>query len=330
MRYSNLLNLSMWALSACADFSTNYEYHITNTDCEQEAITWEVTEAPPFNELILSWNAIRSSESAYTFYVSLHQDHEWSPWLYYGDWGSRGQMLCVESQPDSFAETNRGIVRPKKAHADGFRIQVCSIGRDRLCKLERLAACASDLDRFTPSMANLAFELKPIELKNIPPQSLYTLRLPRHWDMSMIASMLSALRYLSNQELDPTDLIDHIMDADFESYDFWPLHAAEAFHRLNGAFRVQIEHLPHFTSLHEHLMKGTPVLINILGTPMGGMPWPPYRSHILCVLGYNQGKVLCMDPAFPSNSSTYVSYSLDDFIRVWAKKHHIACVFIPK
>lgn len=316
----------------CTNKASANPCHVYEKSLQQEErglseIFWEVQHTKPFNEVILSWNAKRSEYGRYTFLISLQQNGAWSPWLYYGDWGNLGQMLCTEAPAASFAVTDRGISRPKIGMCDGFRLKVLAPGQEKFDKMETIWACLSDLTQFTspPSLPSL----ETILLKNVPGQSLHTLRLNRHWDMSMIACALSAARYLGNIDIDPAEFASQVMDNDYESYDFWPLNAAEAFDRLKGKYKVHIERLADFSILHSYLIKGCPVLVNVLGTPFGGLPWPPYRSHILCVLGYDSVSqtVHCLDPIFPTNKGTLSSYAIDDFLRIWAKRQNIACVF---
>jgi len=310
-----------------AHFSKMAEYSLSDEDHRQEEIVWEVADTEPFDELIFSWNAPRTA-TRYSFFVSLRQGNNWSPWLFYGDWGSCGQFLVGEKPEGSLGETYRGVARPKTGTCNGFKVQIVSSGIEKLAEMKTCWACLSNLAAFKPEIT-LQKSLDKVLLEKVVGQSLITLRHPRYTDMSMTAAALSAVRYLSKREIGSNDFSEYVVDGDFDSYDHWSLHAAEAFHRLGGAFRVRIERLNDFSALHAYLKKGCPVLVNILGTPFGSLPWPPYRTHVLCIIGYDpdQRKVHCIDPVFPNDKSTQMAYSIDDFLRVWAKRQNIACVF---
>ena len=304
--------------------SETYRHLLSDSEKGENTIVWEETDTLSFDELILCWNAPRTENGDYAFFVSLRQNGEWSPFLYYGDWGVRGQMLTGESA--SFAKTGRGSATATKGQCDGFRIEVAS--PNNLLEMERLWVSTAHLAAFKPPLSPPP-ALEPILLENVPRQSTYTLRLPRYWDMTMVAAMLSAIGHLGKTNVDIEDFASRIMDGDFECYDFWPLHAAEAYHRLAGAYQVHVERLPDFSALHSCLLKGTPVLVDIQGTPQNGLMWPHYRSHILLVIGYDplNRKVHCLDPIFPGDKSTSIAYGVDDFIRLWAKRQNIACIF---
>ncbi|GEM_PF-4787665 len=316
----------LFASALFADFSTLYVMPHTERQGRSDTV-WEVKAEEPFNELILSWNAPREADAQYTFFVSLRQNGDWSPWLYYGDWGKTGQMLPVESPEDSFAETNRGTTRPKTGFCDGFRVHLLANGKEGLSPIRMFSASLSNLSRFSPSSNDC--KLPSVLLENVPAQSLNMLRLDRHYDMCLGAAMISAVKYLSKRDLDTSDYIAHTMDNDFESHDFYPLHAAESYHRLGGAYQVRIVRLNGFEEIHSRLVQSVPIVVSVQGTPSGGFPWPFYRPHMLTVIGYNaeSDKVACLDPIFPTNKSSYQSYLLEDFLRIWGKKQNIACVF---
>jgi hypothetical protein len=82
----------------------------------------------PFDELMISWNAIRPIEGRFLFYVSV-KINEWSPWLLYASWGSNGQSSFSNITQDGSIRVYQDaldILDGKKA--TGFQIKIISEG----------------------------------------------------------------------------------------------------------------------------------------------------------------------------------------------------------
>jgi len=289
-------------------------------DSGETPLIWEVSETAPFDELILTWNGTRPAAGGYFFFVSVRQNGEWSPLLYYGQWGAWGQMLFRDAPEDSFATAFRGVVSLKSGHADAFIVFV-----DSLYPIGSISV-------FTNEPANVFSRkepLLPVLLKNPAKQSLITLRERRYSDLYLTTAVSIAVNTLiQEKKIDPSAFAAQSYDQEFDAYDHWSLCAAAASEALDGKYLVQIQRLPDFTALYSYLAQGCPVVVGIKGTLKGG-PRPFYREHALCVIGYDPEaqKVHCIDPYFPTDKSTNVSYSLTDFMEAWGKRKNIACTF---
>lgn len=79
------------------------------------------------------------------------------------------------------------------------------------------------------------------------------------------------------------------------------------------------------------MKQGTPVIVSVRG-PLTGSARPYAKGHLLVVIGYDSlnQKVICMDPAFPKDSETHVSYGLSDFVQAWNRRGNVAYVFTKK
>lgn len=291
-------------------------------DANESSFCWEVADTAPFNELILTWNSMRPEKGGHFFFVSVKQNGEWSPLLYYGQWGSWGQLLFRDAPEDSFASTFRGVVSPKSGHCDGFIISVQSEH-----PVGALSVFTNESVISSPGRAPLA----PILLENPSKQSLITLRENRYADLYLTTAVSIAVNTLyQEKKIDPAALAAHSYDQEYDAYDHWNLCAAAASAALEGNYLVQIQRLPDFAALYSYLAKRCPVVVGIKGTLKGG-PRPHYREHALCVIGYDPAAqtVHCIDPYFPTDKSTAVSYSLSDFTAAWEKRKNIACTFKP-
>ena len=65
--------------------------------------------------------------------------------------------------------------------------------------------------------------------------------------------------------------------------------------------------------------------------PLQGSALPYTQGHLMVVIGFDavNERVLCMDPAFPTNKETLTSYPLQDFIVAWSRRGFIAYIFEP-
>ena len=83
-----------------------------------------------------------------------------------------------------------------------------------------------------------------------------------------------------------------------------------------------------FADIYEQLTQGTPVIVSVRG-PLIHSAAPYAQGHLLVVTGYDASAktVFCMDPAFPSNQETNVSYPFSDFIEAWNRRGRIAYIY---
>jgi hypothetical protein len=287
-------------------------------------MTWEVTEIEPFDELILSWNAERTETESYSFFLSFRQNGEWSPWLYYAEWGAYGRQLCDDRFSCPFAKAFRGTAEPAQGKFDGFRVEAVSPIAGSTFGLRSVIASISRGQKSIALPQSLPTE--KILFDSAPRCSLLHLRLSTVHEFSPAASASVAVNYLIGG-VDTQDFIQHVYDQDYDCYEHWPLIAAEMSVRLGAKYSVHVERLDDFGALYSQLQKGCPVLVGLIGTLPGG-PRPFQREHGVCVIGYDpaEKKVHCIDPGFMTLKASYVAYPLADFVKAWGKRKNIACI----
>ena len=88
------------------------------------------------------------------------------------------------------------------------------------------------------------------------------------------------------------------------------------------------ERLNGFDQIHQRLIQGTPIIVSVRG-PLHGSALSYSAGHLMVVIGYDSlnQKVICMDPAFPSDDQTHVSYDLSNFIEAWSRRGKVAYIF---
>ncbi len=161
--------------------------------------------------------------------------------------------------------------------------------------------------------------------------SQMALKHPRNGSICSPTSTTAALRYLTQRAIDPLDFAAHTRDHGFDIYGNWILSAAQASAELGNDWNCWVERLDGFSDIHQRLLRGFPVVISIRG-PLQGSALPYEQGHLIVVIGYSpqERRVLCMDPAFPSETETLVSYDLDDLMQAWSRRGRVAYLFETK
>jgi hypothetical protein len=273
---------------------------------------WEESNTIPFNELILSWNGIRPSKSAWTFWVSLKEDE----WLKYAEWSADAQTSFKSD--GQFARAYQDIVTPRVGLCTHFKVKV--EGED-LSGLHRLTVCLSDLTKHAMIPPS---QLTPILLKDVPRQSQQVLDHPRCKDFCSPTATTTAMSYLLGHKIDPIAFAKRSHDQGFDIHGNWILNVAQCYHQ--SSLPCHVERLPNFAALYAQLKKGRPVVVSVKGA-IPGAPKPYNVGHLMCVIGFDGQKVYCIDSGFPDNESTFIGYDLNDFLTAWGIRRNLAYVF---
>jgi hypothetical protein len=295
----------------------------------QETIApeWREDNLPPFTELMISWNAPRPVEGKYRIYVSV-KTNDWSPYLLYALWGSEGQTSFKETVCENTISVYQDaleITGTKKA--TGFQIKIVSEG-------DASIDCIHGLHVYTNSDASQEIEQtfsSPVYLP-VAGLSQITLKHARCTDLCSPTSTTAIVRYLSkNPNIDPILFATGAWDAGFDIYGNWVFNVAQAATELGPAWNCWVERLKGFDAICGYLHRGTPVIVSIRG-PLPGSAKPYAKGHLVAVIGYDpeHKKVICMDPAFPSDDQTIVRYDSTDFIQAWGRRGNTAYVFSRK
>jgi Peptidase_C39 like family len=304
-------------------FASEMYHHTIDTD--QQMTEYQVENVKPFSELIVSWNAFRPLEGEYAIYVSLKMD-DWSLWLLYASWGSHGQKSFSEKLLDFPIQVYQDTVETQgQAKATGFKVRVEALEGANLKQFHSLHACAADVQSWT-SPQQLQKELFSVYLP-LSGLSQIALQHPRHKDMCSPTSTAAVVNYLSESHAaDPLEFAQHAYDKGFDIYGNWVFNVAQAYTYLSRP--CWVTRLSSFEDIHDRLSKGKPVIISIRG-PLKGSALPYKSGHLIAIIGYDSERnvVQCMDPAFPLDRETLVSYPMDDLMSAWGRRKNIAYIF---
>ncbi|HSX11228.1 MAG TPA: C39 family peptidase [Chlamydiales bacterium] len=319
--------MKLWLLLLALPLFAETRTHFFSADEQgRSEVLWEELSCSPFKELTLSWNASRPSAGRYSFFISVRQNGEWSPWLYYAEWGSQGQIMFKDIPEHSCAFAQGGQVKPKVGFCDGYRVKVEGSGGADLGRFYHLSVCTLDHFRASQRQEPLAFVL----LEGVPRFSQLMTRHPRHYDLALPTAMAALVGYCVGEKVvSPVEFAEKVIDDDTAFYENVSFNIAQASHYLNGAY-LELSHLPDFAALHAYLIKGYPQIAFISGY-FPGCPRSYQTEHAVCVIGYdpNENRVHCIDSGFPIDQNTLTSYSLPDFLRGWAKQRNKAIILRP-
>lgn len=287
---------------------------------------WAEENLFPFDELMMSWNAIRPVEGKFNFYIRVKTD-QWSPWLLYASWGNEGQSSFLRTSEESSIRIFQDTLEVKEGKkATAFHVKIITEGCSDLKNIYALHVYTnSDKDQ---DLEKVDSSLSTVYLK-VPGISQMALNHIRYRDLCSPASTASVVRYLSNNhKIDAVDFAQQVWDSGFDIFGNWVFNAAQASACLGPNWNCWVERLNGFNSIYQYLKQGIPVVVSIRG-PLKGSAQAYSQGHLLVVIGYDSlnQKVMCMDPAFPLDHQTHVYYDFSDFVQAWNRRGNLAYVF---
>jgi hypothetical protein len=294
---------------------------------QSHTYTWENLSLSPFDELLISWNAQRPSCGHYVILVSVYTS-EWSPWLLYAVWGSQHQYSFYDQSHTGSVHSFQDQVQLLKGElATGFRLRIEARQGASFTHFRTLHTCTSHLAAFKcPRYPTFSFS--SIHL-SVPGISQLRLSHPRATSFCSPTSTTAVIRYLlAHDQLKPLPFTEKVYDAGFDIYGNWSFNVAQAFVELGSTWSCQYARLTGFDSLLPYLQQDLPVIVSVKGQLTGSL-MPYTNGHLLVVRGYEAStrRVLCMDPAFPTDEQTHQAYDVDEFMQAWSQRYYLAYLF---
>ena len=287
---------------------------------------WKVDNLQPFDELIISWNADFPNEGQFLFYVKV-KINAWSPWLLYASWGSKERSTFQSTSKEVPMRVFQDIVEVLEGEkATGFQIKIETEG---LCIINTIRS----LHVYTNSnqsieLQNNDYRLDSISLK-VPGLSQMALNHTRNTELCSPTSTTAVTQYLlDDYTIDPLHFAQHAWDSGFNIFGNWIFNIAQASICLGHEWNCWVERLNGFQEIYNYINEKIPVVVSVRG-PLPGSAQPYSNGHLIVVIGYDSlnQKVLCMDPAFPSDNETHVAYNLSDFVQAWNRRGNVAYIF---
>lgn len=305
---------------------------------KSNSIIWEQKESIPFTELIMSWNAHRPKQGYYMFYVSV-LNNTWSPWVRFAQWGNNHQRTFA-GDSNFFKVAYSRVIMKNNYKGKGFRVKIAALNGASIFGIHKLYSCLSDLSKF--KIFKRCQNLQSVKLDSVPRQSQKVLDHERTGDLCSPTSVGIVVSYLcSKMKINhnfsnnlPHKIVEFSRkvhdDGVLQIYGNWMLNTAQAYDSSGSKIFSRVERLNDFLDIYKYLRNKIPVVVSIRGIKGGATPYA--NGHLLVVVGWDKEKqnVCCVDPAFPSNSATKISYNINDFLSAWGRSRNLAYVFLPK
>lgn len=297
-------------------------------------VVWQKAGTDPFNELIVSWNALRPKNGYMTVWVSVKL-REWTAWHRLAQWGQDYQRTFVNKLNPYVHTKHCRVEMQRGALGRGFRIRVTFHQGANPKNLKACFACMSRLKDFKLMYPRI--KLPSVAIKGFPRQSQLVINHERCKDLCspVSTSMMVAYFYQRFYGMKPDNpMQNYVIDFAEKSHDQgyldiygnWILNVAQAFDSCNGDVFFRVERLNSFYDLYHCLAQKIPVAVSVRRLIGGATPYR--KGHILVVVGWNRQKkcVICMDPAFKTTKQTLRAYPLRRFLRAWARSNNLSYV----
>jgi len=309
-----------------------------------DEVVWGKKKTDPFNELILSWNALRPGQGHLTIWVAVNTaasgKPQWSSWHRLALWGAKRQLTFLNKMHPYVHTRHCRVALQHGRLAYGFRARVVFHDGAKPESLKALFGCISRLNHHK-------LVLPDKSIKTVKPHPRYTkisqfmLNHPRKKDIcspvstAMVVSYFHRLMYgtkphrsMSQYALEFTK---NVHDQGYLNiYGNWILNTAHAFHALNGDVYFSVQRLNSFYDLYHYIAQRIPVVVSVRRLPGGATPYA--GGHLLVVIGWDNEarRVICLDPAFAPHHATLKSYPLLPFIRAWGRSNNLSYVALTK
>ncbi|HEV8051391.1 MAG TPA: hypothetical protein VGP47_02770, partial [Parachlamydiaceae bacterium] len=207
--------------------TVTYHHHLTDIEEGNLTYTWEQPDVISFDELIISWNAMRPQYGDFNINIAVKINEMWSPWFLYSSWASesqKGGKVDPVRFPVQVKQDILQVVDGQKA--TGFRVRVDAKNGASLEEFYAIHACASSIVDMFPVKATTSHSSMDLQ---VPLISQMMLKHPRHRDMCSAASTASVVSYLlKKNRIDPVSFALQSCDEAFDIYGNWTLNTAHA------------------------------------------------------------------------------------------------------
>ena len=257
-----------------------------------------------FDRLLVTWKG----ERGLRLHASVLQMGTWSPEV----------MLCMW---DEGAQTG------SRATWDGGRVDhdlVTAPGSTSYrIRLEGEGPCLVAISPLGPPTYRHFFSDAHTLLANFKGHSQMALNHARNGDLCLPTSLAAATSYLTGKPADPIAFATQTYDTEHDIFGNWTLGASQANTLLPKGMMWRACRLSSFSEIYDHLAASRPVVVTVKGE-LPGAPLPYKEGHVMVVIGWDGERVICMDPAFPSDEETRVAYPYADFIKAWRDRGQYA------
>lgn len=274
----------------------------------------ELTALFPFDQLLLSANAVFPSGGELEAQASVRTARGWSPWFSWGTFGPGGS--ASRSSENGFGRMDTDVLKlARKASSFRYRL-LLSPGGPKPPLLRLAAACYTDSSLpFRPQTSAGAGAVK----LDLPRRSQIALNVPHSRDICSPVSLSMVLAGLGKR-CPALHAAAAVRDAARGIYGNWFFNTAYA-----GSLGLHsvLTRLNSLAEARAYLEAGVPVIASLTFGPgeLGGAPLKKTSGHLMVLTGFTEnGDVVVNDPAAPDEGTVERVYRREQFERAWLGK----------
>lgn len=318
-------------------FSHSYTNQVVTTD--KADYIWVQNTSELFTELVLSWNGFRPKVGSYSFLVSAKYNNRWSPWHKINQWNKNNQQTFLNSKNLYVKTKHVRLEMQKNKKANAFRVKIVANNGANLNNIKRLFVSASDMNKF--SFYKNGFNMPSTIIKGVPRVSQWNVKHSRAKDLCSPTSTSMVMAYFAKKGLFKdkfqdlkqyvSEFAEKVRDGSYlDIYGAWPLNVAQVFDESSGKLSARVKRLNGINELYGYLRRKIPVAVSVRGHIRGGFKRYD-NGHFIIVVGWNKQKntILCIDPAFVTESKMLRAYDFKDFMHAWGVSRNLAYVILP-
>jgi hypothetical protein len=289
----------------------------------------ELASAFPFDELLISADAIFPGGGALQAEAQVKTPAGWSPWFSYGSFqpGDSSPSSSVKGQDNDFGRMDVDVLK-LKAKASAFRYRLTLTSSGGRSAVLRLAAAAYTDSSAPYAPAGRPAKGKPLKLA-MPRYSQMLQQVDYSGDICSPVSMSMALSSLG-VKTGPLDAAASVLDSAENIYGNWFLNTAYAGTRGLYSFLARLNSLDEARAFLE---AGVPVIASVTFGPgeLKNSPLFKTKGHLLVIAGFDaKGDVITYDPAAPDAKTVERVYARAQFEAAWLKNKYGTCYILAK
>ena len=305
-------------------------FTVENSSKPAQLTSSEIETLFPFDELLLSADAVFSGSGELEAEAQVKAGGTWSPWFSYGRFNPPAGGTSVKDQQNDFGRMDVDVLKLKqKATAFRYRLTLTPGAGSRAAL--RLAA-ASYTDSSAPySQADAAAKPAPFSPARVkaPAFSQMIQQVNYAGDICSPVSLAMTLSSLGGKA-EPLPTAAAVLDSAENIYGNWFLNTAYAGSRGFYAFLARLNTLEEARAF---IQAGSPVIASVTFGPdeLKNSPLKKTRGHLLVITGFDaKGDVITHDPAAPEQKTVERVYKRAEFAAAWLKNKYGTAYIVTK
>ncbi|MBI4350841.1 MAG: C40 family peptidase [Elusimicrobia bacterium] len=282
----------------------------------------------PFDELLLSADAIFPGGGGLEAEAQVRTADGWSPWFSFGKFNAAGGGASAAPQQNEFGALEIDKLKlKKKASALRYRFTLTAAGRPAVLRLAAVSYTDSGAP-YSPAAAYKPAGFKARKL-SLPRRSQMLQQVNYAGDICSPVSLSMALCGLG-LSAEPLETAEAVLDTAQNIYGNWFFNTAHAGTRGLYAFTARLNSLEEAGTF---LDAGAQVVASLTYGPdeLKNSPLKKTKGHLLVLAGFTaKGDVITHDPAAPDEGTVERVYDRAQFARAWLKNKFGTSYIIAK